>query len=300
MEIVELIKLSKEKTFDELLKIVEEEITATPGYQISIWENFAAPVLYRARKHNHLEGNIDKKNVLNQFKSESEFWSPPKEYCISGRCQNEGEDLLYCSTSWETTISEVKPSLGDYISVSIYHARRRPDNPNTFFGSRIVPIGVQYLSQIDRLKHMFIDYDFTGRDPEFYKLDTLLDDIFHADILDTEEEQYIYNLSTAVTRCMMKNLLKGEVEQQMHGMIYSSIARNKTDYNFVLRPIHVRATYSLNHVQTFQVIEKTDNTFKLQLLRNGDTIGEKKHPLDFFEMTWHNVHNGDIELISIK
>lgn len=299
MEIDELIKLSKEKTFEELLKIVEEKITATPGYQISIWENFTAPVLYRARKHNHLEGNINKDKILHQFKSESEFWSPPKEYCISGRCQNKGEDLLYCSTSWETTISEVKPSTGDFISVSIYHARRQPDYPNTFFGSRIVPIGVQYLSQIDYLKHMFKDYDFDGRNAEFYKLDTLLDDLFHADVVDTEEEQYVYNLSTAVTRCMMKNVLKGEVEHQMHGMIYSSIARNKTDYNFVLRPVHARTTYSLNHVQTFQIIETTDKTVKLQLLRNGDTIGKKNHPLDFFEMTWHNIDNGDIELINI-
>lgn len=297
MEIAELEKLSKEKTFEELLKIVEEKITSTPAYEISLWENFTAPVLYRARKHNHLEGNIDKNNILHLFKSESEFWNPPNEYCISGRCQNKGESLLYCSTGWETTISEVKPSTGDFVSVSIYHARRHRNNPNTFFGSRIVPIGVQYLSQIDRLKHMFKDYNFAGRNPEFYKLDTLLDNLFHADVI--EEEEYIYNLSTAVTRCMMKNILKGEAEQQMHGMIYSSIARNKTDYNFVLRPIHARTTYSLNHVQTFQIIETTDNTIKLQLMRNGDTVGQKNHALDFFEMIWHNVDDGDIELVSI-
>lgn len=299
MEIAELINISKEKTFEELLKIIEEKITSTPGYQISIWENFNAPVLYRARKHNHLEGNVNNNNILHQFKSESEFWNPPQEYCIPGRCQINGESLLYCSTSWETTISEVKPSTGDFVSVSIYHARRHPDNPNPFFGSRIVPIGVQYLSQIDHLKHMFKDYNFAGRNPEFYKLDTILDDLFHADV-SIEEEEYTYNLSTAVTRCMMKNILKGEVEQQMHGMIYSSIARNKTDYNFVLRPIHARTIYSLNHVQIFQIIETTDNTIKLQLMRNGDTVGKKNYALDFFEMIWHNVDDGDIELIHIS
>lgn len=297
MEIAELINLSKEKPFHELLKIVEEKITSIPGYQISMWENFTAPVLYRARKHNHLEGNIDKNNKFHLFKSENEFWNPPPEHCILGRCQIKGESLLYCSTSWETTISEVKPSIDDFVSVSIYHARRHPDNPNTFLGSRIVPIGVQYLSEIDHLKHMFKDYNFEGRNPELYKLDNLLDDLFHKNV--NPDQEYIYNLSTAVTRCMMKNILKGEAEQQMHGMIYSSIARNKTDYNFVLRPIHARTTYSLNRVQTFQIIETTDNTIKLQLIRNGDTIGKKNHALDFFEMKWNNIDNGDIELIQV-
>lgn len=294
MKLDELVDLSKEKALDDLLKIVEQKITSVPDYQISMWENFTAPVLYRARKHNHLEGNI-KKNVLHPFQSESEFWNTPEEFCPLGRCQNKGESLLYCSTSWETAISEVRPSAGDFVSVSIYHARRRPDNPNTFFGSRISPIGVQYLSQIEHLKDMFKDYNFE-RSPEFYKLDTFLDDLFHADV--SEEEQYMYNLSTAVTRCMMKNILKGETEQQMHGMIYSSIARGKTDYNMVLRPIHGRTIYILDHVQTFQILEVTDNLIKLQLMRNGDTVGQKHHALDFFDMAWFGVNDVVIDEIS--
>jgi hypothetical protein len=37
----------------------------------------------------------------------------------------------------------------------------------------------------------------------------------------------------------------------------------------------------------------------MQLIRNGDTIGQKDHALDFFEMIWFNVNNGDIETISL-
>jgi hypothetical protein len=297
MDFGELVNLSQKKSLDELLKIVEQKISSVPDYQISMWENFSAPVLYRARKHNNLKGNI-KNNVLHRFESESEFWNTPPEFCPLGRCQDKGESLLYCSTSWETAISEVRPDIGDFVSVSIYHARRHVDNPNTFFGSRIIPIGVQYLSQIKRLKHMFHDYDFEGRNPEFYKLDTFLDNLFHGNV--AEKEQYLYNLSIAVTKCMMKNLFNGEVEQQMHGMIYSSMVRNKTDYNLVLRPIHARTIYTLNHVQTFQILETTDNFIKLQLKRDGDTSGQKNHYLDFFEMVWFNVDDVVIDEISKK
>lgn len=64
---------------------------------------------------------------------------------------------------------------------------------------------------------MFKDYNFKGRNTEFYKLDTFLDDIFYADV--GEEEQYIYNLSTGFTRCMIKNLFDGEVVHEMQDMI---------------------------------------------------------------------------------
>lgn len=296
MELGELINLSKEKNLDELLKIVEQEITSVPDYQTSMWENYTAPVLYRARKHNHLNGNIEN-NILHQFESESEFWNTPSEICRIGRCQNKGESLLYCSTSWETAISEVRPISGDFVSVSIYHAGRHPDNPNTFLGSRIIPIGVQYLSQIERLKHMFQDYDFEGRNAEFYKLDTFLDDLFHANV--GENDQYLYNLSIAVTRCMMKNIFDGEVERVMHGMIYSSMVKNKMDYNLVLRPIHARTIYKLNQVQTFRIYEITDRLIKLQLTRNGYTLGEKKHRLDFFEMHWADIHDGPVDEIEL-
>ena len=294
MDFSELVKLSQEKSLDELLGIVEQIITSVPDYQISMWENFSAPVLYRARKHNHLKGNI-KNNTLHRFKSESEFWNTPPEFCPLGRCQDKGESLLYCSTSWETAISEVRPDIGDFVSVSIYHARRNVNNPNTFIGSRIVPIGVQYLSQIERLKHMFQNYDFEGRSSEFCKLDTFLDDLFHANVGD--DVQYLYNLSIAVTKCMMKNLSNGEVERQMHGMIYSSMVKNKTDYNIVLRPIHARTIFKLNQVQTFQILDATERRIKLQLKRNGYTSGVKQHTLDFFEMEWTEIADGVIDKI---
>lgn len=287
-ELDELTCLSKRLDIDALTNKVAEKITSVAGYQISMWDDFNAPRLYRARKHNHLEGNL-RDEVLHRFESESEFWNTLPEFCPLGRCQDIGESLLYCSTSWDTAISEVRPNTGDYVSVSVYNARPKPNNPEELLGSRIVPIGVQYLSQIERLKHMFENYNFNGRSVGFYELDNYLDDLFHKDVDD--HNQHLYKLSTAVTRCMMKNVTDGVVVKQTHGMIYSSIVRNRSDYNFVLRPIHARTIYVLHQAQTFRVLESTDELIRLQLVRNGFTFGTKEHLLDFFEMVWVNVND---------
>lgn len=291
----ELIKLNYEKSLQDLIDIVEQKITSIPNYQISMWDDFIAPRLYRARKHNRLQGNF-KNDKLKTFESESEFWNTPSQFCPLGRCQNEGESLLYCSTSWETAISEVRPNVSDFVSVSIYNARVNPEKPDTQLGSRIVPIGVKYLSQIERLQHMFEDYDFKGRTDEFYELDNLLDDLFHMTV--SEGEEHLYNLSIAVTRCMMKNILDGGVHKQMHGMIYSSMVRNKSDYNFVIRPIHARTIYTLFQVQTFEILEITKKRIKLKFVRDGFTMGEKCHPLDFFQMAWLDINDGDIDEVN--
>ncbi|OYU79341.1 MAG: hypothetical protein CFE23_14645 [Flavobacterium sp. BFFFF1] len=96
---------------------------------------------------------------------------------------------------------------------------------------------------------------------------------------------------------MMKNLFDGQVERQMHGMIYSSMMRNKTDYNIVLRAVHARTIYKLFQVQTFEVLETTETKIRLKLVRDGVTIGTKNSIFDFFQMAWCNIENGDVDEI---
>lgn len=295
----ELKNLAQTQSVDELTQIVAEKITSTGYYKISMWENFTAPRLYHARKHNHLEGNVTDDNQLQLFEYESEFWNPPIKGCRMGRCNDVDESLLYCSTSWKAAISEVRPSAGDFISVSVYDAKKHPNNPDEFLGLRIIPIGIKYLSQIVRFKHMLEDYDFEGREAALYEMDTFLDNLFYIDV--TNQTNHLYKLSVAVTKCMMKNLFDGQIERQMHGMIYSSMMRNKTDYNIVLRPVHARTIYKLYQVQTFEVLEITETKIKLKLVRDGMTVGTKNHPLDFFKMTWFKVNNGaDDEIEKIR
>lgn len=278
----ELFELAKNSSIDELEKLVAERITESGDYHRSFWTNLNAPQLYRARIHNHLEGNV-REGILNSFVHEGEFWNPPADKIIEfGRCNDLGQSLLYCSNSWETAVAEVRPIEGDYLSMAVY--RTKQDG----LGSRISPVGIQYLSQIESLAagQMLVDYEISDK-KEIIEMDNFLDELFHLEV--GNEEKYKYKLSIAVTNCLMKNIQIGEALQAMHGIMYSSIVRNKQNYNLLLRPTHARTIYKLYQVQTFKVIKSVEGKVSLQLMRNGYTIGTKPHPLDFFEMLWETV-----------
>ena len=293
IDINQLKKQSSQLPLDDIIKMVENMITQVGGYQTSSWSNLVVPGLYRGRNHNHLEGNV-KEGELNIFKDESEFWNPPAEALTQyGRCNDIGESLLYCSNSWETSILETRPIAGSFISVSIYQLKQNPYNPKDLLGSRVMPIGIQYLSKLDSLKKHFKDVDTSNRESRFYELDNFLDELFHYEVDD--ENNHIYKLSIAVTRCMMKNILTDSGATLLrHGMMYPSIIRNKQSYNFIFRPLHARTIYKLHQVQTFKVLENTSNKVVLQLMRNGYTVGIKLHPLDYFDMVWMDVSKAEV------
>ena len=188
-EFDDLIVLSRFLKTTELTKIVERKITSIGGYQTSFWPNFKVSGFYRTRNHNQLKGNL-RKGVFQEFSHEGEFWNPPAKFTPIGRCNDVGESLLYCSTSWETAIIESRPKVGDFISVTSFNLKEIDKFPDTA-GSRINPIGIQYLSQIQDLKknNMFVNYDFENRSSEFKKLDVFLDDLFH---LKTNDIKQVY------------------------------------------------------------------------------------------------------------
>ena len=275
----ELLVLAKDSSVEELERNVAKILNMPGNYESSFWTNLIIPGFYRSRKHNHVKG-IQKGNKINQFICECEFWNPPIECAKIGRCNYEGESLLYCSNSWETAILESKPEIGDYISVSNFRLKN-----DKSLGLRINPIGVQYLSKIDSLveSKIFENYDFKKND-EFLEIDNFLDDLFHLNI--TKDNAYLYKLSVAVTKCMMKNIIIGETIIFMHGILYSSIVKDFDNYNLLLRPNTARNLYYIFESQTFEVIRKTDFEITIKLKRSGLTYGEKKHYLDNFDILW--------------
>ncbi len=286
-EIDDLISLAKYLDTNELINIVERKITSIKDYQTSFWPNFKVSGFYRTRTHNHLKGNLREK-VLYEFSHEGEFWNPPAEFATMGRCNDSKESLLYCSTSWETAIIESRPKVGEFVSVTSFNLIDIKNFPTTD-GSRINPIGIQYLSQIQDLKekNMFDNYDFENRSNEFKKLDIFLDDLFH--LKTNDKNKFLYKLSVSVTKCMMKNIQMGDALKQMHGMIYSSIERDKKNYNIVFRPNHARTLFSVYVIQTFEILEISNNIIRLKLKRNGKTYGTKNHLLDNFNIIWEEI-----------
>lgn len=98
--------------------------------------------LYRARKHNHIDGVL-KNSLLHIFRNDKEFWNPPENKINEfGRCNDINESLFYCSNSFETCVAEAKPNKGDFITVSNF----LPINKCNFF---INSIGIKALQELN-------------------------------------------------------------------------------------------------------------------------------------------------------
>lgn len=268
----ELKNMPSDSPFESILKVVEE--TMPIGYITSFCRDFKPQGLFRARSHNRLEGNWDsEKNELTIFSDESHFWNVPedkKNIIKINRCNLEKESVFYCSNDLDTAILEARPEKEKYISVALFG----PKNNEFFSGSRVNFIGKSYLSkipEIDRITNFSKEFENEG----FNEIDDFLDSLFHKNIGDNEK--YLYKQSVAVTKCLMSGLINEKKEIfPIHGLVYSSIIRDKKTFNVVYEPSHVRMNYQIICIQTFKVIEDIENTFYLRRMGLGTTSNKVK------------------------
>jgi hypothetical protein len=290
MNFEKLIKESKNKD----LKSIEEEISSImfeKKYSTDIFTNFTFNGFYRARVHNSVKGNFDK-GVLTEFINEKEFWNPPAKSVKMGRCNSEGESIFYCSSDFITTILEVKPEIGNYITIANFKNFYTENVPQF----RINAIGKTYLLKIPNLKNLFKDYVIKQDQIE---MENFLDELFHQNV--NEDELYKYKLSVALSHIFMTDgtNIKNDIFKT-DGLLYPSIIRNQESYCFALRPWWVHCYFEISTIQTVQVVEKGNNFIKLKLLRNGDRKGKKLYPNDMFDIDWLNapIEKPEFEIIN--
>jgi len=182
MDFEKLIEESKEK---DLITLKEEisQIMLNNRYTTDTFTTFTFNGFYRARKHNNFKGNfVD--GTLFEFINEKEFWNPPIENAKMGRCNNESESMFYCSSDFITAVLEIKPEVGDFITVANFRNLFTENIPRF----RINAIGKTYLSKISNLQNLFEDYELNEDQIE---IEDFLDKLFHQNVDDTE----MYNIS---------------------------------------------------------------------------------------------------------
>lgn len=278
MDFEKLIEDSKEK---DIISLKEEisQIMLDKRYMTDVFTTFTFNGFYRARKHNNLLGNIEN-GKISEFINEKELWNPPIEFAKTGRCNEDGGSLFYCASDFITSILEVKPEVGDFITVANFKNLHVYDKPRF----RIQPIGKGYLMQMPALKLLFKNYKL---DQSQFEIDEFLDRLFHQHV--EEEELYKYKLSIAISKIFLTNgtNYKSEIIET-DGLIYSSIIRNNKSHCFVLKPWIVHCYFKICEIQTIQVVETGNNFLKLKLFRNGHPIFEKIYPADLFDIHWEN------------
>ena len=292
MTFEEIINSAKDLSIDELKKLVGN-ILSSVNYGSIHCTNQTFSGLYRARQHNQINGQSD--DYI--FTNEKEYWNPPED-CINelGRCNDIGESMFYSSNHFDTAILEVRPIEGQFITV----ARFLPNSKDGLLPSfKIKPNCIQHLKRIKGFKSCITDFDLSKRDAKFIEVDNLLDELFTEVVID--DESYKYKVSNAITRCMLANIMDDAGNQfSMNGMIYPSIINNMNSINVLLKPIYAINNFNIASLQTFEILEVTNIKVTIKLVREGHTIGIKKHPSEQLDIKWHPEIDGPTENIEFK
>ncbi|MEN9907324.1 MAG: hypothetical protein RLZZ540_465 [Bacteroidota bacterium] len=284
-------KLIKESQYKDIATLKEEISQTMLGkrYVTDIFTTFTFNGFYRARKHNNVKGNFAD-GILFEFINEKEFWSPPIEKAKRGRCNDEGESVFYCSSDFITAILEVKPEIGDFITVTNFKNLYTQNKPQF----RIRPIGKTYLIKIPELKLPFENYVL---DQSQYEIEDFLDKLFHQNVGDNES--YKYKLSIVIAHIFLTNRINKErAIMETDGLIYPSIIRNQKSYCFMLKSYIAHCYFTIFSIQTFEILELGENFIKLKLLRNGRPEFEKLYPKDLFNIYWMKPPNESVEIIN--
>ena len=284
-------KLIKDSEYKDIATLKEEisQIMLDKKYTTDIFTTFTFNGFYRARKHNNVKGDC-KDEILMEFINEKEFWNPPVRNVKMGRCNGDGESMFYCSSDFLTAVLEVKPEIGDYITISNFSNLYAENIPRF----RINAIGKTYLSKIHNLQNLFEDYKLNEDQIE---IEDFLDKLFHQNVDDTEI--YKYKLSVALSHIFMTDGTDRKRSIiQTDGLLYPSIIRNQKSYCFVLKPWLVHCYFEISTIQTIQVVGKGKDFIKLKLHRNGGLVEEKLYPNDLFDIDWKDVSKkSDIEIL---
>lgn len=279
---LDILRESENVEVPALKKAIGDLMNSGKYYRRQMIKNFAPHGMYRARAHNSKYGNTDINGKMYRFKNENEFWHPPSKYCSLGRCNDKNESILYCTNDSETAVLEVKPKKG-FISLTVFKPRGKG-------GSRAMYIGEESLSKVDTIKHLF---ENSKKDLLLTELDNYLDKLFYSDVSNGNE--HLYKVSASITQNLMSNIIyESGTQQTMQAMLYSSVEKKHTTFNFVLRPNHAIYLYQLLTIQTLEILENTETYIKLRLVRIGKPMTSKNHPLDNPKIKWKNIFNGEI------
>lgn len=292
MDLADFRKNIKDAIIDDLQKLISIKMLAVK-YGSFFCENQTFPGLYRSRKHNHKKGRKND-GALNEFTNEKEYWNPPEKSIESyGRCNDIGESMFYCSNELEVAVVETRPSAGDFVTVSTFENIQYEGLEIKRPSFRVKPIGVNYLSQIKGFKSCIHDPSQPERSKEFQEMDLFLDSLFYEEVAPEENDKY--KLTIAVTKIMLTNLINQfHAEKSIHGLIYSSIARDFKGVNILLKPSVANNHFFVRRLQTFEILESESDYITLRLVRRGRTKYQRTHPSQpKMAVEWFEIDDGD-------
>lgn len=150
---------------ENLASQLDEHLELAGRYCSFEWDDSTCR-LYRARKHRY--GQLDK------FPSK-EMGPPPHHLATVGRAQPAGSSLLYVADSAATAVSEVKPDVGEYVTVGVFKPKAESllrVLDLTRFSANLAEAQYREISTLLRLSRYAFSSPVHPNDPKKYQAQT--------------------------------------------------------------------------------------------------------------------------------
>lgn len=251
-------------SINELKPLIKELVKGFP----IIKATFPLKTTYRARKADQSDLVQASQNL---FSNVSQLWYPPKEYITKlGRLNKIGEQIFYCCNNLDTALIEVRPEVGDV--VTILECQLREDH---------VPIAMlwgmfEYAyrnhpgGDLANLRSKFL----TKKEDEdkYLVIHSFLEKKFTQ--LVEPGHEHNYKITVAIAEWLMGDefIDIGEQRPPADGISYESIAWYQGS-NLALKPDAADRLYEAISAQVFYVTQKTSPMeLQAQLLTQSNSI----------------------------
>lgn len=254
---------------EEIIKFLKPELDQTITFIASpIFDKMGFKEIQRVSVNKNLFGGVNKRiNNINLLKY------PPAKFANYGRANMKGQSILYATFNPITALNEIKPNVGDIITISTW------DISDSKVLS-VVPIFK--ITSKDNIFHNELSLNFLN---EYEKLRKTLS----KDVAEQSDE-----LISFMAECFAKDVEYGNkydyfmsayfanrifTELNVEALVYPSVPDKLGFSNIAIRPQSFDNKYSLSNVEEHLVIEspkENGHTYNLKLISSTKTFDKNK------------------------
>src|SRR5690554_786298 len=169
----------------------------------------------------------------------SQLLAPPIKYCNYGRCNIQGQQVLYCATSEAGAYWETKPKNGDVITLSYYELK-----PNAKVNCNIIR---REKRENAKANHPLIE--IAGLLEEF------LIEAFSIEVSRDRPADYLFSSLLSSEQLFYPVVSDKNIE----AIIYPSVQKKKFGENFAIRNDIIFERYNLIGVETRFILDEYEN-----------------------------------------
>jgi len=204
--------------------------------------------VFRARKN---EGEL-------LFDEVKQLWTPPADRTKLNRANINAEPVFYCSTELENAVFELKPGVGDIVTVL------RADLKGNV-SPRLISLGIWELAQRygvaiggepTDLLDKFFGHDGDSR-RKVQLIDAFLVEEFTRVVPEGDEYRYLYKITAAIAQwCYRLSCLDGPVD----GIVYPSMQSGGVGACIALLPGSVNRLFRASACSVMEIIDASSNS----------------------------------------